>query len=283
MTLRKKEAVTGILLASPFLIGFLTFYLVPLLISIWYTVTLGGAFVGIHNYIAVFQSEAFRLASWNTYRFILAAVPLIMAVSLLLSLLVFHIPKGGSFFRSIFLFPLILPIASTVMVFQVFLADGGVLNSILAGLHIAPREWLESDVFGVLVFLYIWKNTGYNIILFLAGLQAIPREFYEVANLEGSSPLNNFRYITAPLLVPDIFFVFVISIMNSFKSFREAYLLNGDHPDISIYMLQHFMNNNFSNLNYQRLSVAAFLVFFVIFFLVFFLFVLKRRMGEYEL
>lgn len=284
MTLRKKEAAMGAALAAPFLVGFLTFYVVPLFISLFLTVTSDNRFVGLENYAAIFQSAAFRLASWNTFRFIAVAVPLIMAVSFVLSLLLYQPLKGISVLRSVFLLPLILPIASTVMVFQVFLSNGGVLNSILTGLHLQAHDWLHSgDVFGVLVFLYIWKNSGYNIILFLAGLHMIPREFQEVARLEGASPWKSFRYITMPLMVPHFFFVFVISIMNSFKSFREAFLLNGNHPQSGIYMLQNFMNNNFSNLNYQRLSVAAFLIFSVIFGLVLLLFLLRRKAGDYEL
>ena len=120
-------------------------------------------------------------------------------------------------------------------------------------------------------------------MLFLAGLNSIPKDFYEAASLDGATGWNSFRYITAPILIPNFFFIFVISIINSFKSFREAFLLGGTMPHKSIYMLQHFMNNNFSNLNYQRLSVAALIVFIVIFGCVFLLFRLKGKAGTVEL
>lgn len=287
MTIKHKEAATGVAFASPFLIGFLVFFVAPFLVSIYYTFTFGTGgtnFVGFDNYIDVLQSGAFQLAAWNTFRFILVGVPLIMVLSMVFSLLLFKKFAGASFFRSIFLYPLVIPIASTVMVFQVFLSESGILNTLLDSMGLPMQDWLQSDkAFYVLVFLYVWKNCGYNIVLMLAGLNSIPTDFYEVANLEGASGWQSFRYITAPILVPNFFFVFIISIINSFKSFREAYLLCNDMPAPSIYMLQHFMNNNFQNLNYQRLSVAALLVFLVIFLFVFLMFRMKKKAGATEL
>lgn len=284
MTLRRRETITGCLLALPFLIGFFLFYIIPFFISLWYTVTLSGTFVGLANYREIFASAAFRLAAGNTFRFIAVAVPLIMVISFALSLMLHGRLAASSFFRSVFLFPLVLPIASTVMVFRVFLAESGILNTLLETAGLPVQSWLGSDsAFGVLVFLYIWKNAGYNIVLFLAGLQTIPKEFYDVANLEGGTPAKSFFRITLPLMVPHIFFVFVISIMNSFKAFREAYLLNGDYPHVSIYMLQHYMNNNFANINYQHLSVAALMVFLIIFALIFVLFALRQKAGDHEI
>lgn len=287
MTIKRKEALTGILFASPFLAGFLVFFVVPFLVSIFYTFTFGTGgtnFVGFANYADVLRSGAFQLAAWNTFRFILVGVPLIMGMSLIFSLVLFKKFAGASFFRSIFLYPLVVPIASTVMVFQVFLSESGILNTLLDRAGLPMQDWLQSDkAFYVLIFLYVWKNCGYNIVLMLAGLNSIPLDYYEVANLEGATTWQSFRYITAPILVPNFFFVFIISIINSFKSFREAYLLCNDMPAPSIYMLQHFMNNNFQNLNYQRLSVAALLVFIVIFVFVFLMFRMKKKVGTTEI
>lgn len=282
---RAAEARTGLLLASPFLVGFLVFFVVPFLVSLYDTFVFGSGntFVGFANYADVLHSRAFRIAAWNTFRFILIGVPLIMAFSLLLALLLSRKFKGSGLFRSIFLYPLVVPIASTVMVVQVLFSDSGIANTILGSLGLPQPSWLDSGVtFYVLVGIYVWKNCGYNIVLFLAGLNEIPKNFYGVASLEGANSWQSFRYITLPMLVPDFFFIFVISIINSFKSFREAYLIGGSMPNKSIYLLQHFMNNNFQDLNYQRLSVAALLVFLVIFLLVFLLFYLKRRVVDWK-
>lgn len=284
MSLRKKEAVAGILLVLPFLSGFLFFYMIPFGISIFYSFTsgVGGlTFVGLQNYSSVFSSHAFRLAAGNTFRFIGLGIPLIMSISLGLSMLVFQNAGRSGIFQSVFLYPMVIPAGATVMFFQVTLSEYGAINRILTLLHLPVQIWLNSEKsFYVLLFLYIWKNCGYNMVLFLTGLAAIPEEFQEAASLEGVGAWRYFRYIQCPLLLPGFLFVFVMSVINAFKCFREAYLLAGNYPHDSIYMLQHFMNNNFENLNYQRLSVAAILVFFIIFLLVAAIFGYKEWMGR---
>lgn len=287
LTMKQRNSLSGLAFVSVFLIGFIIFFIIPFIVSIVYTFTFGTGgtvFVGFDNYQRVITSEAFSLAAYNTGRFLLIGVPLIMAVSTVFSLLLQARFGGSSVFRSIFLYPMVVPIASTVMVFQVIFANSGILNTILAEFEIHGIRWIDSDyAFYILVALYIWKNCGYNIVLLLSGLNAIPEDFYEVARLEGANASQQFRYITLPIMMPTFFFVFIISIVNSFKSFREAFLLSGTRPHSSIYMLQHYMNNNFSYLNYQNLSVAAFLVFIVIFVCIFFMFMSRRKSGDIQL
>lgn len=284
MTLRKKEAFVGILLVLPFLAGFLLFYIIPFGISVFYSFTqgIGGMnFVGMKNYRDIFGSYAFRLAAANTFRFMGIGIPLIILLSLGLSLIIFGSVGHAKIFQSVFLYPMVIPIGSVVMFFQVMLSEYGVVNRILYQLGLTEVKWLDSGAaFYVLLFLYVWKNCGYNMVLFLTGLNGIPRECEEAAKLEGAGRWQYFWYIQCPLLIPSFLFVFVMSVINSFKCYREAYLLGGRYPDDSIYMLQHFMNNNFESLNYQRLSVAAILVFLVIFALVILLFVGKYRTEQ---
>lgn len=287
MTGRKREAMSGLMFAAPFLFGFAAFFVVPFLISVVFTFTKnanGLKFAGLDNYIDLFGSSAFQTAAYNTFRFILIGVPLIMVLSTLLALLLHKRFLGSSFYRSVFLYPLVVPVAATVMVFQLVFAESGVINTIYAWLGLPIENWLASDhAFYVLMILYLWKNCGYNIVLIMAGLNSIPHAFHEAAQVEGANRWQILRHITIPLLAPSFFFVFVVSIINSFKCFREAFLLGGSIPHKSIYMLQHFMNNNFTNLNYQRLSTAAFLVFIVIFALVFVLFWMRRKAGDIQL
>lgn len=263
---------------TPYVLGLLGFYVVPFAISVVYTFMSGtgfsGRFVGLTNYKSVFASDAFRLAVGNTFRFLIVSIPLIMIISFLLANLLFKAFRGFKLFRSIFLFPLVIPIGSIVMFVNVFLTERGILNSLLAKIGIQIGEsWMNSGrAFWVLVFLYVWKNFGYNMILFLAGFNYIPKEMYENAEVVGANRRQIMRYVTLPMMKNSFFFVFIVSIANVFKSFREAYMLGGIYPDESIYMLQHFMTNNFANLNYQRLSIASFAVFLVIFTLIFFLY-----------
>lgn len=281
MKLKTRDSLTGTAFILPFFLGFALLYLIPFGWSVVKTFMAGAGgsrFVGLRNYCDLFRSAAFQLAAGNTLRFIGVGVPLLMVLSFALALALYRKFRGASFFRSAFLLPLVIPVAAVVTVVQAFFGDGGLTNQLLEVLGLPVKSWLHSDLaFSLLIGLYIWKNCGYNMILFLAGLAAIPQEYADAAACEGASEAYILRHITLPLMVPNFFFVFVISVINAFKSFREAYLLGGSMPHESIYMLQHFMNNNFTNLNYPRLSTAALLIFSGIFLLVLLLFCVKRK------
>jgi ABC-type sugar transport systems, permease components len=261
-----------------------SFFAAPFLISLYYCFTrgIGGAeFAGLENFVSLIESDSFRLAATNTFKFNIVSVPAIMALSLLLAVLLNSRVKGVAHFKTFFILPLVIPVASVILVWQILFSENGTINGILYGFGLQPVDWLNTGwSFYILVLLYVWKNCGYNIVLFLAGLNNIPAEYYESARIDGAGRLTCFFRITVPFLIPTGFFVFIISIINSFKVFREAYLLAGSYPYFDIYMLQHFMNNNFSNLNYQRLSTAAFIIVVFIVMLVFFLFRIENRMGR---
>jgi multiple sugar transport system permease protein len=160
-----------------------------------------------------------------------------------------------------FITPLMVPVASVVLIWQVVFHYNGVLNEITALFGAAPIDWLKSE-YGhlVVLVLYLWKNIGYNMILFMSALAAIPRDILEVAMLEGAGPIRRFFSIKMRYLSSSIVFVALLSLINSFKVFREVYLLTGDYPYDNLYMLQHFMNNTFGSLDYQKLSSAAILM-----------------------
>ena len=133
--------------------------------------------------------------------------------------------------------------------------------------------------FGVVLLLYLWKNTGYSVILLLAGLVTIPEEQYSAADLDGASSWQKFFYITTPQMWYSVFFAIIFSLINAFKCFREIFLIGGTHPNENIYMLQHFLNNSFENLNYAKLSVASVLLLVVVLvvFAVFYGFVRRKE------
>lgn len=283
MKIRHREMVAGMIFAAPCIAGFAVFFAVPFIISVFYCFTEGISaisFVGFDNFKGLLESVSFRLAAMNTLKFNLISVPFILLLSLAIALLLNSRLKYISIFKSLFILPLVIPVASIVLVWQILFGDYGAINGILNACNIETVDWLNSSwSFFILVSLYVWKNCGYNIILFIAGLNSIPLDYYEAANIDGAGRLKRFLKITVPYLIPTGFFVFIISIINSFKVFREAYLLAGSYPHQDIYMLQHFMNNNFDNLNYQRLSTAAFLIVSLIVILVFFLFSFEERYG----
>lgn len=280
----KKDALTGFLFVLPALFGTFAFFLIPFVINLFNSLfDTAGRFNLFGNYVEIIQTGTFQLAAWNTLKFILVAVPLIIVVSLAIALLLHKKLKGHNFFRTIFVFPLVLPIASVILFFEIILTETGVLNSFLTSLGFSAVDWLNSpESFYVLVFLYIWKNCGYNIVLFLAALNSVSKDYYEVMRMESDSGWKRLRYVTLPFIVPHLFFIFVISIVNSFKVFREAFILFGAYPNQNIYMLQHYINNNFSTLNYTRLSVATILIFILISLLVLFAFKMRNKFGEIE-
>lgn len=282
MDKKKKEAIAAFMLLAPCAIGFFVFYILPFLISVYYSFTKGVGnveYVGFQNFIDLFGSSSFQLAAKNTGLFMIIAVPLIMIVSLLIATVLNSKMKNMGFFRTIAILPLVIPVASVVLVWTLFFQEQGVLNGILTRFFdIEPIDWIRSEYgFYIMILLYVWKNSAYNIIIFLVGLNAIPKSLYEAASIDGSSKFRSFRKITLPLLSGTTFFVFIISIINSFKVYREAYLLAGDYPAKNMYMLQHFMNNNFKNLNYQRLSTAAIILLILIIMLVYILLRYQRK------
>ena len=256
-----KRKNNGLLLALPALAGFLGFYFVPFLITVWYSLSFGighREFVGLDNFRELFQNEMFRLAIWNTCKYMLVTIPVTLGFAVFLAVLLQKATKGVKFFQLSFLYPLILPIASVVLGIQFLWENHGVWNQMLHMLGKNGVEWLDSSsAFWILCILYVWRFTGYYILIYLARIQMIPKDYYEYAALFGASEGEKFRYITWPLLRPTFLFTIVLAVMNAFKCYREAFLLGGNYPHESIYLLQHFMNNNFQNMNYQKISAAA--------------------------
>lgn len=256
-----KKRNNGLLLALPTLAGFLVFYFIPFLITVWYSVSFGigkREFVGLDNFRDLFESEMFVLAVKNTCRYMAATVPATLAVSVVLAVMLQSTVKGKRFFQLSFLYPLILPIASVVLGIQFLWGESGIWNRLAEMMGGTAKDYLHTPAaFWVLCILYFWRFTGYYVLIYFARLQMIPREYYEYADLFGAGKVQAFRYITWPVLVPTVVFTVVLSVMNAFKCYREAFLLGGNYPDDSIYLLQHFMNNNFQNLNYQKISAAA--------------------------
>lgn len=256
-----KKKNNGLLLVLPQLLGFLVFYFVPFLITVWYSVSFGigkREFVGFDNYAELFQNKMFLLAVTNTCKYMLVTVPFTLAGALLLAALLQNTLRGVHFFQLTFLYPLILPIASVVLGIQFLWGNNGFWNRIWKYLGKEGVDWLNtSAAFWVLCILYFWRFAGYYILIYLARMQMMPKEYYEYASLFGANERAMFWYITWPTLIPTFLFTLVLSVMNAFKCYREAFLLGGNYPDKSIYLLQHFMNNNFQTMNYQKISAAA--------------------------
>ena len=264
-----KRTWKGYLLVGPLLAGFLLFYVFPfgqvVLDSLSQGTGKSQLFVGLENYTRMFQNQMFLAAFGNTLRFLGIGLPVLLLLAYALALFLKGWAQRFQVLRAVFLLPYVMPVAGTVLLIDLLFSETGLVNRVLLALGLPLADWLQSPAaFWVMLLLYLWKSTGYGVVLLLSGLLTIPREHYQVAQVEGASPLQTFRYVTAPQMWYALFLAFVFSLINAFKCFREIFLVGGEHPHESVYMLQHFLNNAFANLNYQRLSVASVLLFLVI-------------------
>jgi multiple sugar transport system permease protein len=257
---QKKQAKKAFPFLALSLTGVIIFILLPFLDAFRrsFYEAMSKRFVGLKNYETVIHNEAFQLAAKNTVRFLGTCIPLLLMISLLFTVVLNSVTKLKQFFKTTFLIPMAIPVASVVLLWKAFFHENGLLNILITGFGKNTIDYMNTDkAFYVLVFSYIWKNTGYDMVLWLAGLSDISNSLYEAARMDGAGALARFRYITLPGLLPTIYITAVLSVVNSFKVFREAYLISGSYPHESIYMLQHIFNNWFISLDIQKMCAAA--------------------------
>jgi len=262
ISIRKREEMLFILLALPSFVGLVVFFLAPFVASLYLAMIdspVGRNFVGLQHFTSTISNGAFRLALRNTLIFIALCVPLNMIVPLGVAMLLNKAGRFKELFGLFFLLPLVVPSASVVHFWQSLIGINGVVNGLF--FRDAPINWLNTEwALWIILIIFMWKNAGFNIVLYQAGLNMIPKDYYEYAAIEGAGKWRQFRSVTIIYLTPTLFMVFLMSIVQSFRSFREIYLLAGSHPHQSIYMMQHYMNNLFDVLNYQRLAAAAYIL-----------------------
>ena len=280
-----RDFLASLCFSGPSFLGMLIFFVAPFCVVIYYSFIAGAldhSFVGLKNYIAVWNNGAFQISVKNTAVFSGLSVPLAVVLALVLALMLECRIPFKSQFRTFFLSPMMVPVASIILVWQVLFHSNGVVNEFLSVFGVKAIDWLKSDYcMVVIVLLFLWKNLGYNMILFMAALNNIPKELLEVAEVEGASKAYQFFHIKLRYLSPTVLFVTILSIINSFKVFREIYLLSGDYPYEGLYMLQHFMNNMYNkNLDYQRLSASAIMLAIVIIALIALLFAIENYFGK---
>ncbi len=278
------EKIASWAFISPSLIGVMIFFILPFIVVIFYSLIdnpVNKEFVFLDNFINVFKNTAFRTAAKNTALFSAIAVPLAVVLSLLLAMLLDSDIPFLSQFRTAFLAPMMVPVASVVLIWQVIFHFNGALNIIVEQFGFDKIDWIKSEYNRiVVVVLFLWKNLGYNMILFLAAINNIPKDLLEVSTIEGAGAFKQFIYIKLRYLSPTILFVTILSLINSFKVFREVYLLAGSYPYDGIYFLQHFMNNTFESLDLQKLSAAAIIMAAVMIVIIGLLFIIENNFGK---
>lgn len=282
--LRVKDFLKSLCFLCPSLLGVCVFFIVPFGVVVYYSMIDGVAsaeFVFLDNFKNLMQNSSFRIAAKNTLTFSATAVPLAVVLAIVLALLLeCRIPMKSQF-RTFFLSPMMVPVASVVLIWQVLFNSNGTINVFLNTFGIDKIDWLNSEYCQVVVVvLFLWKNLGYNMILFMAGIANIPKDLLEVADVEGATEFYKFFAIKLRYLSPTVLFVTILSLINSFKIFREVYLLAGNYPFTGLYTLQHFMNNTFLSYDYPKLSAAAVVMALVMVVLIAILFAAENWFGK---
>ncbi len=240
----------------PSLLGVLLFTLLPLLDVVRRSFVNAGH-PGFINYRVVLSNSSFRLAFRNTLQFEMISLPLLFVISLLIAIAVKEIKH--SFVTFAFLLPMAIPSNSVAVIWRILFDDHGILNGWLVNVCNGNAiHFLQGNAaFWLLIATFLWKNVGYNMLLWLAGLSMLPPAITEAAKIDGAGKFVIFIRILLPNLKGTIFTVWMLSLMNSFKIFREVYLIAGNYPDDHIYLLQHLFNNWFSKLEIGKIAAAA--------------------------
>ena len=272
-------------LAWPFLLpglaGLLIFYGIPFVGGIWYSVTDGkvqNAFVGLEKYISVWNNTMFQMGLKNTMELSLICAPLLFLLSFVLAAGLHRIRPAGGFFRSGVLLPYLMPSSAILLIWLIWFDFRGPVNRLLVALGGTRVDWLVGPEARLpVILLFLWKNLGFCVVIFMSALQSIPESLYEYATLEGASFMKQTFRITLPLAIPSAFLVAILSFVNAFRIFKEVYFIAGAYPNEPLlYTLQNYMSNMYNQLSYQNVTTAAY-IFAVIVFLLFGVLFLSQR------
>ncbi len=277
----KKKSVWLFLL--PGLAGILLFYVLPFIGGLYYSFTDGGfknAFVGFDNYVSVWTNFMFMTGLKNTFLLSLICMPLTWLLSFIIALSLTRLKRGGSFFRNSVLLPYVMPSSAILLIWLVLFDYGGVVNRLWVALFGFRVNFLDVEGSAMrfpVILMFVWKNLGFAMVIFLSAMQTIPPPLYEYAELEGASFLRVAWSVTLPQVLPTGFLVMILEWVNAFKIFKEIYFIGGEYPGYDMYTLQNYMNNMYKNLNYQYVTTAAYIFAVMVFALFGVLFLAQMR------
>jgi len=266
----------GFLLSMPYMAHLTLFFIYPVVFSLilvfhrWDVVT-PMEFVGLKNFIRVFSDEVFMQSIINTGVFLVLHIPLQIMVALFFANLLNQKIIARGFFRTLYFLPVVVSgVVVTILFQQLFNYDTGLLNQFLYKLGLGQVPWLVSENWAMpsIAFMATWKNVGLYVILFMGGLQSIPTELYEAAELEGASSTQRFYYITLPMLNPTIVTVIVLSVIGGFSLFIEPYVMTGGGPMNSTLSAVLYIYNQAFNFGHMGYASTMGLFFAVIIFTV---------------
>jgi multiple sugar transport system permease protein len=290
---RRQWDLDGYLFLAPDLLGTLVFAVGPVVAALglglfaWDVLT-PPRFVGLANYRQLlFDDPVFRQVLLNTTAYVLGTVPLRTLLALLLAIALNQQIRGLSWFRAAFFLPTITSAVAAAVVWRwIYEPNFGLLNSVLYAIGIDhPPTWISSATWAMpsLILLGIWQGLGFQMVIFLAGLQAIPSHLYEAAALDGATWWARFRYITVPLISPTTFFVLVISVIGSYQVFDQAFILTEGGPGYATTTLVYYIYNyafQFFKMGYA--AAIAWVLFAIVFVLTVLQFRLQARWVHYD-
>lgn len=283
----------------PSFLGFIIFVLIPVIAALglsfvnWNLLS-APEFSGIANYRQLLvQDDVFQKVFGNTLYFTIAIVPLQLIMGLLLAVALNQGLRGMTAYRVIYFMPVVTNIVAAALVFQwIFNRDFGIISAPLWNLAeatgvpaLAPPDWLNDPQWAkpAVVILTLWKNVGFTMVIYLAGLQAIPTHLYEAATVDGASPWQRFRHITVPMVSPTTFFLLIIQMIGAFQLFSEAFVMTRGGPAQATLTIAYYIYQNaFEFGRMGKASAIAWVLFLVIFLFTFLQNRLQRRWVHYE-
>ena len=290
--MRRREAIEGVLYTSPWIIGFLVFVAGPLVASMYlsftkYNVLRPPQFIGLQNYIYAFTKDDLFLPSiGRTFYYALLSVPLAMAGSLFVAVLLNQKLKATAFWRTMYFLPTLTPLVAAALLWRWMLnPDVGLVNYLLGLIGIDGPGWLSSIQWAIpaLVLMGLWASVGgARMIIFLAGLQDVPMEMLEAAEIDGAGMWSKFWHVTMPLLTPTIFFNLVLGIIFALRTFEVAFVSTAGGPARATWFISlHIYQNAFVSFDMGYASALAWLFFIIVFGLTYLQFRLSGRWVFY--
>ena len=249
-----KSSKEGICFSIPMLTGIVIFYVLGLGITVYYAFT--GRESVLNGFSEVFSNEAFRLALSNTVRFQLIVIPLTLAMSFIIEVSIYDLNKN--IINILFLLPLAVPSNAVSVIWRIIFSEYGMLNKVLNAMTGQTIDFFSGDgAFWLTVITFVWKNLGIALLIWKLGMDIIPKSIYEAAELDGATEGKQLLYMTIPNLKTVFIIEFIVLSINSFKGYRESFLIFGNYPDEKIYMLQNVFNNLLSRLELSKLASGA--------------------------
>ena len=254
---KKKDWIWAYGFVAPTILGLLILNIIPIFQTFYLSFHKSGAFgkgdkfIGLKNYAKLFSDPQVWQATWNTLRYMLLVVPPTIVISLILAVILNSKIKGRNFYRSVYFLPMVAAPAAITMVWKwLYNTQFGLINHVLGYFGVGPIAWIDDPHFAMysVAIIGIWGSLGYNMILLLAGLQEIPKDYYEAATMDGATPIKKLFSITLPLLSPQIFFVLVTSIISSLQVFDTIYMMilnTSPAYDSTVSLVYLFYNNTF--------------------------------------